>query len=395
MGRVVLSKNKIGKEIILILCFLFLFLFYPFVFNRMIGLQNENIVLIVFLIFSSAFFLKYPYLKKTIPPLLTKCVLIQSIFWLGYFFIHRDSSYITRLLMIILSILVIHLLIKKGTLFKFVSYYNSIICIMAILGFPIFFIYALGLISPIAEFANIDGRSIYFFGTTCSNSITAGICRVAGFFDEPGAFAFWGIIALLFNKLYFKNRVIEYCLIIGLLTTLSAAYFVQLLMYILLFYGGKLKNLLIMVLILGTIGVITYKKLGDNAQLAYMTIERFEGGQIRSSRGEMTKNTKVIFKSHPIFGVGAKKLQETGYFDDNPYEIPAKDGIIGLIVTYLPLLAIAIRYGRKHTDLLFAIIILAAGYLQRPFHINVLHYLILYLFVTLAYYSYGRQQVNI
>lgn len=393
MGRVVLSKNKIGKEIILI--FGFLFLFYPFVFNRIIGLQDESIILIVFLSLLGAFFLRYPNINKTVPPLLVRCVVIQSVLWVGYFFIHGDSSYIVRLLMIAISILAIHLLVTKGKLFKFVSCYNSIVCIMAILGFPIFFLYAMGLISPIAEFTNIDGRSLYFFGPTCSNAITAGICRVAGFFDEPGAFAFWGIIALLFNKLYFKNKVIEFCLIIGLLTTLSAAYFVQLMMYILLFYGGKLKNLLIMVLILGTIGVITYKKLGDNAQLAYMTVERFEGGHIRSARDELTKNAKVIFKSNPILGVGAKELEERGYFADNPYEILAKDGIIGLIVTYLPLLAIAIRYGRKHKDLLLAIIILAAGYLQRPFHINVLHYLILYLFVTLAYYSYERQQVNI
>lgn len=393
MGRVVLLKNKIDKEIILI--FGFLFLFYPFVFNRIIGLQNESIILIVFLIILGAFFLRYPNINKTVPPLLFRCVVIQSILWVGYFFIHSDSSYITRLLMIAISILAIHLLVTKGKLFKFVSCYNSIICIMAILGLPVFFLYALGLISPIAEFTNVDGRSMYFFGATCSNAIAAGICRVAGFFDEPGAFAFWGIIALLFNRLYFKNKLAEYCLIIGLLTTLSAAYFVQLLMYILLFYGGKLKNLLIMVLILGTIGVITYNKLGDNAQLAYMTIERFEGGHIRSARGEMTQDTKVVFKSNPIFGVGAKKLQEIGYFDDNPYEIPAKDGIVGFFVTYLPLIVIAIRYGRKHKDLLFAIIILAAGYLQRPFHINVLHYLILYLFVTLAYYSYERKEISI
>ena len=71
--------------------------------------------------------------------------------------------------------------------------------------------------------------------------------------------------------------------------------------------------------------------------------------------------------------------------DDNPFEILAKDGIIGLVVTYLPLLVVLLKFSRRNKDVFFAGLILTAGYLQRPFHVNLLHNLMLYGFVILIY----------
>ena len=57
------------------------------------------------------------------------------------------------------------------------------------------------------------------------------LTRVNGFFDEPGAFAFWGMFALLFNKLMFDNKKLEIIIMVSLLFTFSAAYFVLLPIY--------------------------------------------------------------------------------------------------------------------------------------------------------------------
>ena len=125
----------------------------------------------------------------------------------------------------------------------------------------------------------------------------------------------------------------------------------------------------------------------------YLTVERFAGGTIRSGRTEMTAEAKQIFQESPIIGIGAKNLNERGYFDDNPYEIPAKDGIIGVLITYLPLLIVLFKYGLRDKKVLFAVLILMAGYLQRPFHVNLLHSMMLYLFVLLIHYKIKGYEV--
>lgn len=367
---------------------------YPFVFNVMLGLGSESTIMVAFLLIlfvlyiSSKHSIEIPYFWKV-------CFLLQGMTWLLYSLIHSDSSYLTRIFMMFLTALSLQVLIRDRNLFCFAKNYNWIITIMAIAGVPIFFLFALGLTQPLQLYTNIDGRQFAYFGLTCSNAFTAGICRVAGFFDEPGAFAFWGIYALILNKIYFNNRKLEILLMISLLSTLSAAYFVQLILYIVLFYASKAKNFIPVAIILGVVVFGTYKYLGENEQLAYLTTERFEGGQIRSARVDMTKQTQKVFAESPIVGIGAKKFLEIGYFDDNPYEIPAKDGIIGFIVTYLPLIYVTIKYSRKDRNILWAGLILFVGYMQRPFHINVLHFFMLYLFVLLAYYKYEKNNIYV
>lgn len=386
----IISRIKKNWRWEMLLVLALLFSCYPYVFNKMLNLGNETILMSFFLfIFSTLVFTSKR--KPILPHFFKVCLFIQILTWVMYSIIHYDSSYLSRIVIIILAVFSLVVLISGKNLFKFADNYNKIICFMAVGGVPVFFLFALGFLQPIMSFPNLDGRMCYFFGLTCSNSITSGICRVAGFFDEPGALAFWGIIALITNRLFFKNTKVEVLLIISLLPTLSAAYFVQLFLYIIFFYHNKTKHLIIISLLLGVIGFLVYKGIGDNVQLAYLTTERFEGGQIRSSRIDMTKRTKLQFEQSPLLGVGAKELQERGYFDDNPYEIPAKDGLIGFFVTYLPLFVAMLKYGKHNKDFAFACVILFAGYMQRPFHINILHFFIFYQFVLLAYYKYQRR----
>lgn len=99
--------------------------------------------------------------------------------------------------------------------------------------------------------------------------------------------------------------------------------------------------------------IFGYFKVSDNEIVQRYTTERFEGGTLQSARIELSEIAKQKFESSPIFGVGAKELEKE-YMADNTYEIPAKDGIIGLIITYLPLILIIIKYRLRHKDVLFA-----------------------------------------
>lgn len=383
-----IKKQYLSRKSFVVL--LMIFSFYPYVFCNIIQIDIESMLLVGY----TTLFLYLYSKRKTkvfkIPKFLHTTIIIQIITWICYFIIHADSSYLSRLLFIVLTFTSLSILLYEGSIVRFAKTYNWVITIMAIAGLPVFFLFALGLLHPIFTFTNLDGREAGFFGITCSNAYTSGICRVAGFFDEPGAFAFWGIYALLINKLFFNNRKVEIGLIIGLLTTLSAAYFVQLCLYILFFYTRNIKYLIVILTVLFACGYFAYRELSDNVQLAYLTVDRFEDGQIKSARYELTKDAERIFVKSPIFGIGAKRLQQVGYLDDNPYEIPAKDGVVGFCITYLPLLILLKRYGRKNLDLLLSILILFAGYMQRPFHINELHFFMLYLFAILAYLKYER-----
>lgn len=379
-------RNLFTKKSFLVL--LMLFSFYPYVFCNILQINAESVLLVLYTILFLILYITQRKKLLKIPKYIQIIIIAQIITWVLYFLIHADTSYISRVLFILLSFFSLSILLFEGSIVQFVKTYNWIIATMAIAGLPVFFLFALGLIQPLLIFNNLDGREAGFFGLTCSNAFTAGICRVAGFFDEPGAFAFWGIYALIINKLFINCKTVEIFLIIGLMTTLSAAFFVQLFMYVIFFYTRSIKQIIVIVSVLFACGFLAYSTLGDNEQLAYLTVERFEGGQIRSTRNELSKDAKKLFIENPIVGIGAKRLREIGYFDDNPYEIPAKDGIIGFVIIYLPLLVILKRYGRKNIDLVLGVIILFAGYMQRPLHINELHFFMLYLFTILAHIKY-------
>jgi O-antigen ligase len=219
------------------------------------------------------------------------------------------------------------------------------------------------------------------------------IIRPSGYFDEPGALAFWGMFALVFNKLFFNNRKVEVALLISLLFTLSAAYFVEGFLYVVLFYVRRAKTFIISILgILLTLFVIKYFA-GDNEIIANYTTERFAHGEIRTSRTELAELAWNQFEKNPIFGVGAATFEEIGYMADNQFEVLAKDGIVGFIVTYLPFLIIVFRCRNK--EVLSAVMILLLDYMQRPFHVNMIHNLIVYLFMILCLSKYGSKKKSI
>lgn len=364
-----------------------LFCTYPFVFNLILPLPSITLIMILsFGAFAFLFITRKAKLYKPLLPLMFLQILgtIVSLFVLG------DWGYGKQMLYILWGVIVVSFIKEIG--FKhFLYYYNRFILVIACLGTLSFLLSMLFGSMSFLEFTQNDGRDgwlIYF--TFTNTTIGDRIIRYAGVFDEPGAMASWGMFSLLLNKVYVKDRKLEVPLIICLLFTLSLAYIIQLSMYLYFFYinRGTLKKK-ILVLLTVVIGISLFIIFVDKDSPIYMlTLGRLGIGTSvnfleDNNRAGMMEIAKKMFQSSPLFGVGTTAFYAGDYAADNPYETLAKDGIIGTLFLYLPLL-MALKYTRKNKEILYMIIILAVGYLQRPFHINILHYTMIYLVLISA-----------
>lgn len=383
-----LSFNINRKRfIVLSICYALLFSAYPYAFCQFLPIPNFQILYLVAILLLLIYFV----LKKDIAYFSREFWLvcfIQFYFWLFLCFYHHDTSYLTRIVFSILSIFILQFISSQIDLVDFIKSNNKWMAIMALGGaITFFFVLFLG-VTPIFTYLNQDGREAYCFGLTCTNVYWGNVIRYSGFFDEPGAIANWGIFALLYNKLFVNNRWVERTLLLCLPFTLSMAFFVQAVFYFLFFYGRNIKKTFFVIAILISIAGVALPLIENtNKELYNLTLARFEydesGGLKGNSRADLTEKAKEQFLRKPLLGVGAKKLESIDYMSDNPYEVLAKDGILGLIIMYLPVFIIAF-YKRKDKKVLSALAILSMGYLQRPYHIDLLHPTMLYFFLIMT-----------
>lgn len=368
----------------------------PYVFCRILPFPPAGLLSIVFLTLFTFFCLLQRRFSSDVKKLLS-IVFFQCCIWVLFTICHGDSSYITRIMYLVISLMAITCLCNENAgLSLFLKLYNNFILLMAICGTLAFFLSITGILSPIFEYENMDGRTGYCFGLTCTNAVFGNIIRYSGFFDEPGAMAAWGVFALIFNRLFFRNFKYEITLIICLLFTLSMAYYIQLAFYILFFYVDftKIRDVLLIGLTLGILAGGIYMTKDTELDLYQYTFGRFEidpatGKLSGDNRSNLMDLAKVEFAKSPWIGVGARSVEERNlYIADNPYENLAYDGVIGTFTIYLPLLIIMVYGILRNRNYFFGAVILAMGYLQRPFHVNVIHPMMLYmLFVMVVNHS--------
>ena len=308
-------------------------------------------------------------------------VFAQFFTWLLYSFIFSDSSYFTRLLYITIALLVV-MADSKNCSRNLIKIFVYWVTLQAVLSFVGFCLCITDIIQPLSTFEEMDGREGYNFGLFTTNTYMGIFVRPAGFFDEPGALACWGVYSLILNRLFLKKKYVEYALLIGLTVTLSIAFYIQAFLYFLLFYRENIRKL-ILVLSLAALSIgilVSQDEVFYDAIIGRLQYDETEGTISGDNRAELTKNARAIFLSSPIVGVGARNLVENYEgVDSNVFTYFACDGIIGQIVTWLPFVYIFFILGRGRPEVRSGVIVLAVGLLQRPFDFTQLMFpLILY-----------------
>ncbi len=325
---------------------------------------------------------------------MTYLAVISTVTWLLFAAYHGDPSYFTRIFLVWLTYLVLSVLYKKNALYQFWHYNNWFLLIQTFLGLICLVLVAMGM-EPLVTAYDLgsEQRPTYFFGISFSNALFGNVVRPAGVFDEPGALACWAVYSLMINYCFIKDKIIERFLPIFTFCTISMAYIIQIAVYAGLKSLTNIWKIGLMALVVA-IGISLLEQTeGSDLDLYYYTLRRFEKSDDKgldgNNRQEQTENALKVWKENPVFGIGGKKNDElrnsASFFiiSDNPYEVLAKDGIIGFIVTYLPFFLIVFSKKAKTKDILLAMLVLSIGYLQRPFHINFVHFLYLWGFYLL------------
>lgn len=397
--KLIVNKLRLRSVVFAIVLFS-LFAVYPFVFSQFVPFLNIKLASAISILILIVLCVIVKQLKA-LPLVFNQIWIIQVALWLILFVVHSDSTYLTRIFFLVETYLIIICLnsVDRGC-FKFIKIYDKIILAMCLFGAISFFLVLLFNINPISEYQNVDGRTGYFYGLTCTPAKFGYVIRYAGFFDEPGAIAFWGMYVLLINRLFIHNHSVEKWLSMALIFTFSIAFYIQYVFYYLLLKRKTQKQVVSVIILMTILVAATYYTKDTEYNLIYeFTFKRLEydksSGTISGdNRSDLASNAKKVFVESPIIGAGPSIITKVSDMADNPYENLATDGILGTIIIYLPLIIVA-AYS-KNKNIVFAIFILALGYLQRPFHSNLLHPFMMYLFslISIDYISKRKQDDN-
>lgn len=330
----------------------------------------------------------------------------QVCFFMTAALYHSDTSYISlSIRMVIIAIVYLFVATFIGVNKTAASVVNAM-AIIGILGLIAFFGTVMGLMQPIAAYVKPNYDILYNYGFLTFSSLVVQIgeiqlIRASGFFEEPGALAYYLTHALIINKLLYDSKKIELILIISGIFTLSLALFVTLFFYYCFFYLKRKNYLsgLAVILIIGTLFIVL-TNFREESQLlnmvSEMTFDRFalsdDGGAIikGNNRVDSFSDGVQLFIEKPLMGHGFNKINNN-FSDYNTASIFASigiDGVIGLIfiflhVIYLCFIVLSVKNSSHRIFLIKLIFLLLINYLQRPHVTEVFPYLIIILIISL------------
>jgi hypothetical protein len=265
--------------------------------------------------------------------------------------------------------------------------------IMGIIGVPVFFLGILGLITPFSTFEKPVGGTVFNFILTFSNAAWSmeefSLMRIAGYFDEPGTFAYYITLALLTNKIYDYSKSLEWTLVVTGLFTISLAFIITLMFYYFIFYNPlrSFKSLIIfLILVLSILYYgISYsdkEELHWHTFLYKQTIGRLyisEEGSDRifagDNRSHLFTISKDAFIESPLIGHGPSsydnvKSKYYGKLGANLLAPLAIHGIIGAPIVFLIYIywtcLVFVHLRRSNIILLGAWFIVSLNFAQRP-----------------------------
>jgi hypothetical protein len=175
------------------------------------------------------------------------------------------------------------------------------------------------------------------------------------------------------------------------------AYFIQVFTYLFFFYKNQRIKILLPVIIflLVLVSISTFNTEINSAIFGRFNLNAESDTLFGDNRSELLKRCWRIFTTSPILGVGATNLATTiaakeGFVGANFFVNWASDGILGVVVTYIPLLFL-LKIGQRKPQYTYAFIIILLGYFQRPYtDTQLLYPLVLYTILLFAYLDVNR-----
>lgn len=314
------------------------------------------------------FVLYRPKIRLNLPILLwllyiIAIVVLQDALLAGFFSIKNIISWSVRLL---LPLLVVHILKD--------DFLESYIWVMVVITLVAMILYVATLLIPsLGEFfirygkpADLVNRAYYTFYHTYARPYTYSayqiIDRNYGPFPEPGMFALYLLIAILFNYMKYRTffNFFGILFIIGILTTQSTAgYLALFIVFLYGFYQTRYRLLSWALLIVVLVGATYAYRLPfmkakiENDRYIAATSQMTEAGRSRTHKAE---KSLYSFSRNMVFGAGItfESEQQLGTEDIGGFsimEVGRKTGLVGFILYNLGLLSsllyFHIRYGKS------------------------------------------------
>ena len=402
--------RKIADYSHFIVVFLFLLLLYPYEIcdSFFVDLTSAKIIIfesIIILTLLLAFL--FHRNQSNIPRYLYFVIFVQ---FLGLVFGSSAKGEPVPFGQMILKFAALSMVVYISSTIGLISFfrkYNRWILLMAIMASVSLVLVWLGLFEPLYPFEDLsDEETMYSYGITFAQHTEVSNFRPAGFFDEPGALASWGLYALLFNRAFVKDKKTEWLLMIALVGTLSFGYFMQLFVFIILFMVMGMspkkivRNGIYISLAIGVVIIVLFSfKNTDYDGLYQTTVGRIDdifkesdnnknGGFLAvDDRKYYTETAIKEFERNPLWGTDKKNV-EVG---NNVYEPLALYGIFGTFFFCFPFIFLFFKACiDKDSVMTKCMIVMLLGFLHRPFHNNLLSHFIIYSFIVM-YYQYRIQ----
>lgn len=370
------------------LTFLWIFLTStaPWIFYRWPGHPYKILTAICLVFFVSL--LSFRGSRLFIPQKIFFLLFVQIAFYFLMFIYHNDTANLNLIIQLI-SFLITILYIKSFLSFElFVKSFIYIILITGIGGVIVFFYHLLIGVTPFF-IVSYGGDNSFFLGLTTTNIfIDAGslrMMRFAGFFDEPGTFGLYALFAIILNKIYFRNAIMEFSLIVITIFTFSMAFYFAITAYIFLFYFNK-KNMIgffaffSVVIVFYLILMNFDSPIADKInEMSFSRLEETSTDFSNSNRGELVVNDFKLFRDNPILGVGYSNPKVSG---SNFFSIFARFGIIGSLFYYLLFIYLFFVIIKIQSFYYFKFfLVLLISLLTRPEFSSLLSLLIFYTFI--------------
>ena len=377
---------------------------FPFFIERWYPMIDTILISISFFLVSHYYTCKSNFLIRLLTFLLffeaIRCILISII----YNDVTGSNIMLVGLGIVLKYILYIMIcIVVESDRKMFLNLLWKLLILMVVLSFPLFLLILFNGIDVLPHlelyrygFGNNCCQRLYCIGGSNAIINISGfdIIRVAGFCDEPGAFALILTNMLVLNELTYKSNLYRIIILFAGLLTFSMAFIVTLLPIILYWVVRKCKFIYIIILI---VCLFILGNINTNSPAEYIVdkliFNRFDYNDNGTISGDnryiYSQEQKEIFWKYPWFGALAHKtVIDSFYYLEAPtiYSFIAQRGILGIFVV-LPFVYVLVLYRKKFELLLFLSLFL--NFFQRPgFTMLQITFIILY------YYIYMNDKIT-